>query len=323
MSSSPQFHNERCWDAVDYTKLLEGPWELEYRQLSPGSFTASNIGFKLGSSVVYEESFNRCVSVHGTLQTGLLGFSLPNELARVRGRWWGARYPNSAISFATGGREIDVTFPRGYRNLLILVPEEEFRECYRETTGEEARFLAHAFPHLPVDPASYSKCRTTLKKLFSMPACWNPPQDAIVSIVVDTLANGMQTTSNRTRRTSGRLRSRVVWEAIELWRDSSYRLSVRELSQLVGVSQRTLEHGFRDHFDLTPYQYMSRFRLGLAREALRLADPADSTVSDIAVHHGFWELGRFAGEYRRFFGELPSATLSRASVAPPKAIFAQ
>jgi transcriptional regulator GlxA family with amidase domain len=163
-------------------------------------------------------------------------------------------------------------------------------------------------------------CSATLKKLISMLEGANPPEDAVISILVEVLAIGMQTPSGPSHLTTPRLKSRVVREAIELWKDSAYRLSIRELSRLVGVSQRTLEHGFRDRFDLTPYQYLRCCRLGLAREALRQADPASRTVSDIAVRYGFFELGRFAGEYRRFFGELPSETLSRRSVSQPMTI---
>jgi AraC family ethanolamine operon transcriptional activator len=87
------------------------------------------------------------------------------------------------------------------------------------------------------------------------------------------------------------------------------------------VSQRTLEFAFRNCFDLTPYQYLARCRLGLVREALIQADPARSTVTEIAMRHGFYELGRFAGEFRRFFGELPSEALSRRAGPRTKAIF--
>ena len=156
-----------------------------------------------------------------------------------------------------------------------------------------------------------------------MPEGWNPPQDAVISLMVETLANGMQTTSGSSRRSLPRLRFRAVRKAIELWEESAYGLSIRELGRLVGVSQRTLEHGFRDRFDLPPYQYLRRCRLGLAREALRQADPARSTVSDIAARYGFFELGRFAGEYRRFFGERPSETLSRRFVHRPKTLLAK
>jgi AraC family ethanolamine operon transcriptional activator len=48
------------------------------------------------------------------------------------------------------------------------------------------------------------------------------------------------------------------------------------------------------------------------RAALRHADPATANVSDIAMRHGFLQLGRFAAQYRAVFEEVPSTTLQRA-----------
>jgi transcriptional regulator GlxA family with amidase domain len=52
----------------------------------------------------------------------------------------------------------------------------------------------------------------------------------------------------------------------------------------------------------------------LVRQALIKADPGVATVTHIATEYGFWELGRFAGQYKWLFGEPPSATLGRRRV---------
>jgi hypothetical protein len=49
----------------------------------------------------------------------------------------------------------------------------------------------------------------------------------------------------------------------------------------------------------------------LARRALRASSPGVTTVTEIATQYGFWQLGRFAGEYKTLFGEAPSVTLHR------------
>ena len=49
----------------------------------------------------------------------------------------------------------------------------------------------------------------------------------------------------------------------------------------------------------------------LARRALVQAVPGTTTVTEIATANGFWELGRFAVEYRALFGEAPSVSLRR------------
>ena len=51
-------------------------------------------------------------------------------------------------------------------------------------------------------------------------------------------------------------------------------------------------------------------RLNGVKRDLALAHPKKDRIVDIALSWGFIELGRFAGEYRRLFQELPSVTLN-------------
>jgi transcriptional regulator GlxA family with amidase domain len=54
---------------------------------------------------------------------------------------------------------------------------------------------------------------------------------------------------------------------------------------------------------------MKRRRLHFARQQLLAACPRETSVSKVATGLGFYELGRFASDYRQNFGQLPAETL--------------
>jgi AraC-like DNA-binding protein len=86
-------------------------------------------------------------------------------------------------------------------------------------------------------------------------------------------------------------------------------LYLAEICTALGVSERTLRICCHEHLGMGPVRYLWLRRMHLARRALTLANPATMTVSQIATDHGFWELGRFAVEYRTLFGKSPSDAL--------------
>ena len=86
-----------------------------------------------------------------------------------------------------------------------------------------------------------------------------------------------------------------------------------EICAAVGTSQRTLQVCCEEHLGMSPIRYLWLRRMHLARRVLLEADPAHTTVTQIATDHGFWELGRFAVSYKGLFGESPSASLHRPS----------
>lgn len=95
-------------------------------------------------------------------------------------------------------------------------------------------------------------------------------------------------------------------------------LYLGEICAAVGVSERTLRLICQEHLGMGPIRYLWLRRMNLARNALVLADPTKSTVTEIATEFGFWELGRFSVEYRALFGEAPSVSLNRPPQDPPK-----
>jgi transcriptional regulator GlxA family with amidase domain len=83
-----------------------------------------------------------------------------------------------------------------------------------------------------------------------------------------------------------------------------------DLAENAGGSERTLRTAFNEHFAMSPMRYLWTRRLHAINRALRAADPAEQSVTDLLVQHGEWQFGRFAMRYHGQFGELPSKTLN-------------
>jgi AraC family ethanolamine operon transcriptional activator len=88
-------------------------------------------------------------------------------------------------------------------------------------------------------------------------------------------------------------------------------VSIEHLSKALGYSQRSLYRAFQSELDMSPGRYLKLHRFSRARQQLAAAEPKQTTVAEIGLRWGFWELGRFASEYRTMFGELPSQTLRK------------
>jgi AraC-like DNA-binding protein len=63
---------------------------------------------------------------------------------------------------------------------------------------------------------------------------------------------------------------------------------------------------------MAPQRLITLQRLAKARRALLTQK---TNVTDIAMGHGFWHLGRFAVLYKTYFGESPSETSRCARAA--------
>ncbi|THF62165.1 AraC family transcriptional regulator [Pseudothauera rhizosphaerae] len=88
-------------------------------------------------------------------------------------------------------------------------------------------------------------------------------------------------------------------------------ITVDMLAQRIGVSGRTLYDGFRKFLGVSPMRHLRDLRMERVRADL--LDPArPASVTALAMHWGFFQLGRFAIDYRRRYGESPHETLAKS-----------
>jgi AraC family ethanolamine operon transcriptional activator len=81
-----------------------------------------------------------------------------------------------------------------------------------------------------------------------------------------------------------------------------------QLCTALSVSARKLYDAFMATVGMSPHVYLKSRRLANARRVLQQEGADPSSIKSVALTHGFWHLGNFARDYRRSFGEAPSAT---------------
>lgn len=80
----------------------------------------------------------------------------------------------------------------------------------------------------------------------------------------------------------------------------------------LSISERTLRRYFHEVYGTNPGRFLRNRRLHIARRSLRRPSHPGASVTEICTGLGFFDLGRFAADYRAMFGERPSETLRQA-----------
>ena len=96
-------------------------------------------------------------------------------------------------------------------------------------------------------------------------------------------------------------------------------LLVADIAAAAGTSVSTLNRAFRKRHGIGPKSFLRKRRLEALQRELLAASPLETTVTELAMRYGLFQLGHFARDYRTAFGELPSQTLRRhSSMAAPR-----
>lgn len=115
---------------------------------------------------------------------------------------------------------------------------------------------------------------------------------------------------------------RILHRALELVHGvTDTPLHLADLCTACNTSERTLRNLFNRHLGMSPHRYLMLHRLHVIRGAILKAGPGE-TITDVCARYGVWDFGRFAGQYLRQFGELPSQSLRQRRVLSPLGRFA-
>jgi AraC-like DNA-binding protein len=202
--------------------------------------------------------------------------------------------------------------------LILAAPEAALRRRLEAAIGQDQVRLPSFEPALPLDEvpgAGLARLlRVLIEELEGEPSIAEAPlvltawEDLLLSYLLT------QVPSGRAHEIADPGAAAAPWQVrqAEAWLEAHAcePITMEELARALGISLRTLQHGFRRARGLSPRQFLRGCRLELARRRLLAPDPGTS-VTAVALDCGFGHLGDFAAAYKARFTESPSATLRR------------
>ncbi len=189
-------------------------------------------------------------------------------------------------------------------------------EQYAVDVWHESRLWQHSADRLRFSDLAHrvryvEACQTVLGDVQRHPRLLADPRTAVL-LEEKLLENLLLEGYSGSTHASDRNRYQVARKAYRYLLEHMDEIpSIRTLCAMTGASYMTLERGFRETYGLPPHAHLKALRLSRARRELLHPTP-DSTVTGVALHWGFLELGRFSVQYRQRFGETPRETLRKA-----------
>lgn len=231
--------------------------------------------------------------------------------------WSGKELPPSLLGILRSGREHTVTLPAGWDGYEFTVSEELIRDgeifppAFFEATARADN------PHLQLPEPETGRFVEKLDDFFGAARNGGEPlpddfdalefYDFVVCGLRDLFSIGLS--AARTESPRHLERTHLASRAREFMAANLRRnLTARDIARSLDVSYRSLHYALQEELGVAPYRYFLTQRLHAVRRQLR---STDLSVAEAATLYGFYAPSRFARQYRRLFGELPSETRNR------------
>lgn len=295
--------------------LREAAWasDLSTVQLGSGCMGGSILHAVSAAGSISLGRFDRSVRARGTLApAGHVAFGL---LLDVEGSsiHWGAEGSAGDVGIVPGNGEHEAVHHGGVSYLVLTLDTERLATESEQHPG--LMDLLAAPRMLKGSPAASfaarARGRAASLALTQNPSLWSNESsrerllNEVAQCVLDVVCSSKHAPVPKARISAKRL----VNQAEELVQTQGHKLRIDGIADALQVGRRTLHRAFLEHVGQSPARYFLHRRLSLVHETLNRGEAA--SVGDAALGHGFWDLGRFAMQYRRLFGEPPSQTLTR------------
>ena len=292
-------------------------WQTAARQIEPGVLDARFFTATSPQIQLHHMQFNRSLHQQGLPSKDHLHIGIPYHQGRLL--WHRSNISAGCLVSHNAKEGFEVVSDSGLKNFIVSINRtlvEDLSSALALDFDFEKLASSNTVYNLNVDVAT-----TLLQNLQCFyQAVHDSPEPPLFSALEDLQSNlpililetlTKAETNNYKSEKYAHIRNKGLERALAyINQNPQDAITVQEVCKVASVNWRTLQRAFRDQFDVTPKTYLKAVRLNGARKELLAADRTEK-VANIANSWGFWHLSQFAADYRKLFGELPTASLKR------------
>lgn len=295
----------RARDADEHAHNLSR-WDQRYDQLSAGLFEGQVTELWLPKTQIFVETASQQLRQTCAAWPNSVWFGIPAALEGQMSMG-GKSLSEAAVCIRDGGAEFDLMTAPGFDLFGVVVDRAAFGE-YLETV--EHRDLEHLLRQNDVLDLPLNLKRelcATLAGILGDAAAWQVDRlQARIFAALSRLLTAGDGGSAAHQRKRLQRQETVSKVSDYLLQHPEAPPSIPELCGRFHLSRRSLQYCFDEVTGMAPLAYMRSLRLNQVRRELKYGDRRRA-VSDVAYSWGFNHLSQFAQDYRRLFGESPSA----------------
>lgn len=302
-----------CSQVTDWSR--EVGWDIEYHQVGKGTFEAWFDTCTCEQFRLTNESCNRETVIFGSPPHDMVAVVIPTSNGPL-GVYEGTTLRPSDVIVLRAGEHRYLRSPAGFQACTMSIPWTSLTGAVWHVARRELTSILPESQCLTLSPKRVQRWAAMICSLTNLETgqLGHTVTAELEDLLLHELASELcetQRDAEHLTRTSDRARYVVrARDYIEAHLTQTIRLS--EVAAHAGVSIRTLELAFHNVFGVAPMEYVRTRRLKQVREHILHSGSEVSTLTHVALEFGLVHFGRFSGDYKALFGELPSETLRQS-----------
>ncbi|NWK56481.1 helix-turn-helix domain-containing protein [Verrucomicrobiaceae bacterium N1E253] len=311
-----RFFQQSAYDDFDAFAESAIAWNLDFMQLDRGGFTGALQQCGHSEVLLGRAVFNRKLEQQGESPPGMKTFVIPVN-RQLHMNWRRQDVGGNDLLVFPDGRDLKSVSNESFDIMTYSLNSDRWQELVEFHGAERLMRRLHDHEVISLRPDCCLRLRQMAfgvlqhvgecSDAFDQGGYDNVLEEGIAGELIRAI---LTSEGHDAPKPEPRVRTRALKKAREVIEEYAHMpISIRQLSQMAAVSERTLQYAFQDKFGVTPKSYLQSYRMNQVRKALRMADPDAARVVDVANVWGFWHMGQFAKDYRLTFSELPRETL--------------